>query len=139
MTVPSEQEWRDITQKFEHRWNFPNCIGAIDGKHVVIQAPANSGSLYYNYKCTFSLVLMALVDAEVRFIAIDVGSYGCNSDGGIFSNSAMGRAVQSNKFNIPAPTPLPEAAQLGHLPYVIVGDEAFPSKTYLFRPYPGGI
>lgn len=51
MKVPStENEWMTVSQEFLSQWNFPNCIGAVDGKHVVMTAPANSGSIYYNYK-----------------------------------------------------------------------------------------
>ncbi|CAL8334309.1 unnamed protein product [Arctogadus glacialis] len=40
MSVPTRADWSTMAEQFEWRWNFPNCIGAIDGKHVVIQAPA---------------------------------------------------------------------------------------------------
>lgn len=137
MPVPTEDLWSNTARRFEEKWQFPNCIGALDGKHVVIQAPANSGSQFFNYKGTFSVVLLALVDAECRFLAVDVGGFGSNSDGGIYANSALGQALQAGTLGVPAPCPLPSAPELGPVPFVVVADEAFPLKPYLLRPYPG--
>ena len=49
----SPDELKSKSKEFEERWQFPNCAGAIDGKHVRIFSPALSGSLYYNYKDFF--------------------------------------------------------------------------------------
>ncbi len=87
---PTEQEWRNIASKFSTRWNFPNCIGAIDGKQILLFAPPHSGSLYFNYKKTFSVELLAVVDAEYRFRLVHIGEYGRSSDGGVFAGSAIG-------------------------------------------------
>lgn len=64
MPVPTTEEWRSIAVKFEERWNFPPCCGALDGKPFVLKAPPNAGSQFYNYKGTFILVLLAVVDAQ---------------------------------------------------------------------------
>ena len=48
---------------FASCWNFPNCIGTLDGKHVIKQ-PKNNRSYFFYYKIKFSLILMILVDAS---------------------------------------------------------------------------
>ena len=74
LKVPSsEKEWEDKANAFMGKWNFPNCIGALDGKHVNKKCPKNTGSYYFNYKGTFSVVLLGLVDADYKFIYINVG------------------------------------------------------------------
>ena len=69
----TQDEWRGVSTQFEQIWNFPICVEAIDGKHIVIQAPANSGSTFFNYKGTHSIVLMAVCDAHYRFILVMPG------------------------------------------------------------------
>ncbi|XP_053999880.1 uncharacterized protein LOC128887706 [Hylaeus anthracinus] len=105
-------QWREIANDFHKKWKYPSCIGALDGKHIQIKCPANTGSLFYNYNGTYSIVLLALVDANYKFILVRVGAFGKSSDEDTFKRSNMGQ-----------------------LPYVIVADEAFPLKPYLMRPY----
>lgn len=131
----STEMWLDIASGFEAQWNFPHCIGAVDGKHINVQAPKNSGSLYFNYKKTFSIVLLASCDSKYQFTMIDVGAYGSQSDGGVFKNSPFGCLLENNVLQVPEPKLLP-GTNILH-PYTIVADEAFPLKTYIMRPYPG--
>ncbi|XP_050315429.1 uncharacterized protein LOC126749803 [Anthonomus grandis grandis] len=132
---PDEDTWRNIAEGFSEKWQLPHCVGAIDGKHVIIQAPPKSGSTYYNYKGSHSIVLMALCDANYKFIMVDIGAEGRHSDGGIFKNSNMGRLIATNNLNFPPPCALIDNGD--EVNFYICGDEAFPLSTCLMRPYPG--
>uniref|UniRef100_UPI0037E704E4 zona pellucida sperm-binding protein 3-like n=1 Tax=Semicossyphus pulcher TaxID=241346 RepID=UPI0037E704E4 len=135
MPFPGTEEWRAIADNFQKLWNFPNCVGAIDRKHVTIQAPGNSGSQFHNYKGSFSVVLLGVVDARYRFRMIDVGAYGKSSDGGTLSSSAFGQALRHDALDVPSDAPLPGAGVA--TPFVFVGDEGFPLRRNMMRPFPG--
>lgn len=134
MPITDEDEWERIAEDFFERRNFPMCVGAIDGKHVQLKAPFHSGSRYFNYKGFHSIVLLAIADAKARFIVVDVGAYGSSSDGGILQDSMLHRLMTTNKLKLPQPKRLQETEN--ELPYVFVGDEAFPLLTHLMRPFP---
>jgi hypothetical protein len=118
-----------MSNEFYLKWNFPNCVGSIDGKHIRLKRPSNSGSMYCNYKRYYSVVLQGLADARYtsRFIAIDVGAYGKQSDRGIFRLISLYQLLSSNNFNMPN-----DKLQLSdvELPFVILWDEAYPLLSY---------
>lgn len=76
MPLPRKEDWQRIAEDFSTMWSFPNCLGAID-----FQAPPCSGSIFFNYKGTFSIVLPAVVDDHYHFRMVDVGAYGRSGDG----------------------------------------------------------
>ncbi|XP_035227971.1 protein ALP1-like [Stegodyphus dumicola] len=134
-TPNTAQEWQAIEEAFAEKWNLPHCVGAIDGKHVMIKAPAGGGSTFYNYKSFNSIVLMASVDADYKFTFIDVGCNGRISDGGVFAQTSLFSMLDNNLLDLPSPTPLIPGSE--PVNYFMVADEAFPLKRYLMRPYPG--
>ena len=137
------EEWLAIAQLFEDRWQLPNCIGAADGKHIRILHPRNTGSEYYNYKGYYSIVLMAIVDADYKFIFADVGCQGRISDSGVFKNTAFWKALVQGSLNLPLSKPLPPpmepafADEIGSaaIPYYLAGDDAFPLENNIMKPY----
>lgn len=142
----------EVAAGFQQKWNFPNCVGAIDGKHVAIKAPDRSGSIFYNYKVScmrcftmrlkayvytyllqgfHSIVMLAICDADYKFTYLDVGAFGSEGDAGIFNNSSFGKAVLGDTCEFP-----PDSFVGGtKLPFFIVGDDAFPLTKRMMKPF----
>ena len=108
-------------------------VGALDGNHIAIRCPKNSGSLYYNYKGFYSIVLMALVDADYKFIWVEAGAHGSASDAQLFQASELREAIESGGIGFPAADPLPNDNR--DMPYFIIGDDAFPLRTWMMKPF----
>lgn len=134
MPVPTLDGYKHIAEDFQRLWNFPHCVGCIDGKHIRLQCPFSSGSTYYNYKQYFSLVLQGVADANAYFIAVDVGDYGRHSDSAVFKESSFGKAFYRNELPLPDPHPLDNSGP--DVPYVFLADEAYPLKNNMMRPFP---
>ena len=73
------------------------------------------------------------MDANYKFLYVDVGCNGRISDGGVFKNNRLFSALEGNSLNIPPPEPLQQ--QSFQLPYTLVADDAFPLKNYIQKPY----
>ncbi|KAK4882615.1 hypothetical protein RN001_005934 [Aquatica leii] len=131
----SQQGWLTIAEEYESVWNFPHCLGALDGKHVVLQAPINSESEYLNYKSTFSIVLFAVVDAKYNFLYVNANCQGRISDGGVFKNTQLYKKFEQNDLLIPPAQPLNGRQKC--ITFFFLGDEAFALTENLMKPFPG--
>ncbi|XP_072163175.1 uncharacterized protein [Diadema setosum] len=111
---------------------MPQAVGAIDGTHIPIKAPKENPHDYYNRKGFYSLVLQAVVDHKCRFTDIYLGWPGCVHDARVLNNSSLYRKAESG-------TLLPQEKQLMsgvHVPLYILGDAAYPLRTWLMKGYP---
>lgn len=135
LSVPKENEWKRIAIDFYTMWDLPNCVGAIDGKHINLTCPSNSGSQFYNNKGNYSIVLLAACDANYTFTSVDIGAFGSQSDGGVMWNSRFGQQLYKGQLDLPKEEVLPGTDK--SFPHYFVADAAFPLKPFLIRPYPG--
>ena len=126
--------WEAVAKEFEHKWNFPHCVGAVDGKHISICPPKNGGSYFYNYKGWHSIVLMAVVNANYEFLYVDIGTNGRVSDGGVWANTTLCSQLERGIIRLPQDMQVTGSHRT--LPFVFIGDDAFPLKKNFMKPFP---
>ena len=97
---PTETEREVIASKTVKRWQYPK------GKHSFVH-PKDNGFDFCNYKLLFSIVLLALVDYDYKFIYVDVGCLGRISDVGVYRNSSLCKVLSKGTLNLPRPRPPP--------------------------------
>ena len=134
--IPSpntKERWQLISDELKNRWNVQNACGALDVKHVATKKPAKSGSQYYNYKCLFSIIILALVDANYQFLWADVGGVGSQPDGQIYNASELAEVLRSGEINPPDDAPLPNDDRPHQ--FFFLADDVFPLKSNMMKPY----
>ena len=117
------EDWKKIEERFRNRWKFPHAVSALDGKHIAIKKPKKSGSEYFNYKGYICLFLLALVDADYKFLWVNAGASGSSSDAQIFNRSKMKRRIENGTLGLLPPEPL--GPGWPDLHYFLLGDNAF--------------
>ncbi|WKX96155.1 hypothetical protein Q1695_012532 [Nippostrongylus brasiliensis] len=130
--TPTASTWANAVQEFRRQWDYPAAMGALDGKHVTCVCPANTGSTFYNYKGYYSIVLLALVDANYRCVIYDLGASGRLTDAGVFMNSAMKAFLEEHDCDFPGPVDLGSA---GRVPCHFLVDQGFRLTPRFLRPY----
>ena len=79
------------------------------------------------------IMLQGVADSESRFIFIDLGAFGKQKDGGTFSASTIYHFLED--FESTLPKPASSEGSETEMPFVILGDEAYPLKMYLMKPF----
>lgn len=116
---PNPEEQENISKAVLKRYNFPNCVGFIDGCHIQILAPKNNPVDFHNRKEVHSVVLQAVCDCNLKFTHIFLGQTGRAHDARVFRESSLGDE-------------LPNLVTVGHH---ILGDSAYTLSTELLTPY----
>ena len=129
----SKEEWLEISSKFEEPWDMPYVIRCLDGKHIRIECPKLSVTVYHNYKGFFSIVLLAICDANYCFTLFDLGQLESNNHSGVLASSQMGEMFEYELPHMPEDSKLNDSDNES-LPYLLLGVEIFPLKKWLMRP-----
>ena len=65
--------------------------------NVQLIAPESSGSMYFNHRGTFSIVLLGVANTNYNFIYAAVGCQGRISDGGVFKYTSLYEKIEERK------------------------------------------
>ena len=129
--IPQGNGIQKIVDGFLSRWQFPQCAGAVDGKHIPILAPAENHTDYFNRKGFHSVVMQALVDYRYRFMDIYIGWPGSVHDARVLTNSDLFTKGEEG-------TLLPDSRRMingCNVPLMILGDPAYPLLPWLMKGY----
>ena len=136
---PSGRRLARVTAAFQTKQWFPNCIGAIDGSHVYIQAPPNSivAADHRNRNKSFSILLQGVVDSKCHFTSVNIGHPGSLHDSAHFKSSELYRRVEEGIMGGFHDDPLTLPAGLPFPPY-IVADRGYPLLSWCITPFKTG-
>ncbi|XP_055376978.1 uncharacterized protein LOC129609123 [Condylostylus longicornis] len=127
-------EWREISQGFTKESKLPNCTGSLIARHILFKRPKQP-NVRYNPKHVDdkTMILMAIVDAYMNFIYVDIGQRSFLEDRTIFESSLLKERIESGSLNLPCNDKIPNENKV--LPSFFVTTDKMPLKTYLMKQY----
>lgn len=131
---PDNVNWSQIVEDYQQIHNIPNCLGAIDGKHISIKCCVNKGTPR-SKQHQKNVVMIATCDAHCIFTTLDLGTYGLKDCATVFPDSKFGSQLLNNELTIPLPKPLTVPSASPILPHYFIGDDRFPLHVNLMTPY----
>ena len=133
---PTEERWRELSGVFRKCSHLPNCLEAIDVKHITVTKFPRSGSVNLSYKYYYSIVLMAVADSDYKFTYFDIGAYGKDCDSSVFQETSFFKLMIRNKLHIP-PSGTLFTYDTENFPFFFFGDETFSLSESLMRACAG--
>lgn len=121
----------------EEFWQFPCCRAAIDGCHIPMKCPPGGLEAckeYHNLKNFYSVVLIAMIDSHHRFVWGSCGFPGNSHDAVIFKSTDLWNSIQDGFIPL-----IGKSVGDVNVPPIIVGDSAFPSQTWLMKPFTNAV
>ncbi|XP_037937539.1 uncharacterized protein LOC119671101 [Teleopsis dalmanni] len=127
------RDWKAVAEDFSKKCDFPNCLGVLQTKHIYFKGLRRDGDYYRSASGRHSVKLLALVDANYKFLYTDVGATGQKSDVETLAQSTLQEILHE------ADDYFPRERIIGNnrkVPYVIVGSDSMPLHKHLLKPYP---
>ncbi|KAI8118956.1 Protein ALP1-like [Lucilia cuprina] len=127
---PTTSQYADIADEFNSKWNMPNCVGAIDGKHV-----SHRHRIMKKDTHNINMLIIGACDAKYKFTAVSVESFNNQSEEELLKLSAFGNALLSGNLSLPASKPLyPSSAAF---PHYFITHSLLSLRKHIMRPYKG--
>ncbi|CAF4211088.1 unnamed protein product, partial [Rotaria sordida] len=126
----TQQEIRATTDAFLKKYNYPMCLGALDGTHIAIEPPIGYEPDYYNYKKHHSIILLAIVESSLKFIYVNIGAPDRCNDANVYTRSSLYELLQGNIYAENYIT-----INNTHIQSHVIADSAFPLSKNLMKPY----
>ncbi|KAI4302382.1 hypothetical protein MLD38_038133 [Melastoma candidum] len=131
-----EKEMERVKEKFEKIRGLPNCCGAIDATHILMNLPMvdAANDVWFDQEKNCSMILQGVVDADMRYRDVVTGWPGKLSDASVLRSSGLYELCQNGTRLNGKKVKLSEGSEIGEY---IVGDLGFPLLPWLLTPYRG--